>query len=56
MRLIIPKRRYLVNTTHGDEEDPIEHYYKPILSYVYKKRLKMILPMITKKEKVLEIE
>jgi len=55
MKLIIPKREYIINTSHGTEEDPIDHYYKPFLNYVYVKRLKLALPLLTKKDKVLEI-
>ena len=49
-KLKLPKISELINTSHNDEEDPVNHYYKPVISYVYKKRLKLCLELIKNKK------
>jgi len=55
MKLILPNKKIMNNTGDDLEEDPLSFYYTPILSYVYRKRLKIALSFLTKKEKVLEV-
>ncbi len=57
VKLFLPEKSVLVDTSHEGEEDPVNHYYKPLISYVYKKRLKLCLRLINRKkfEKILDI-
>jgi len=43
MKLIIPKKEALVKT---NIEDVLEFYYKPVFSYIYRKRLKMCAKLL----------
>ncbi len=56
IRLKLPNRSLLPDTTHGNDEDPLKFYYKFPYSYIYKKRLSMCLDLIDRKyKKVLEV-
>lgn len=43
MKLIMPKKEVLVKT---NIEDVLEFYYKPLFSYIYRKRLKMCVKLL----------
>lgn len=43
MKLVIPKKEMLIKTSI---EDALEFYYKPIFSYVFRKRLKMCIKLL----------
>ncbi|MBL7147212.1 MAG: class I SAM-dependent methyltransferase [Nanoarchaeota archaeon] len=48
-QLIIPKKSELINTS-STGEDPLDHYYNPIVGYIYKKRLKLCWNLIKNKK------
>lgn len=54
MKLIIPPQEVLIKT---NIEDALEFYYKPIFSYVFRKRLKMCVSLLNghKFDKVLDV-
>lgn len=43
-------RKCFVDTSSGDDKDPLKYYYKPFFGYIYRKRLSMCLKAIGRKK------